>query len=381
MDFLLSYYKILDENEKEEEYTYKKSRQKFRDTAKKCNADILDKLVVDEEDDLTIDIAIFKGNPKQLVLHISGTHGVEGFIGSEIQNEIMTYAVEYSQSDINMNIPTLMLVHGLNPFGMHYLRRVNEKNVDLNRNALFDGVFKDKNNLYKHVENDINPKYSLNDTLYERFYRLCKMGWSIFKNGFTNSKRAMVTGTYERKNEQGLFYGGNELQKSHRLLRDYLEKNNYLEEVEDLRLIDVHSGMGKMGKDTIMISSSNTLKKEDLDELFETSYAVSYTHNNSENEVTKGYEYTQGDVADNYPKLFKNVKKVISVTQEFGTYHNIWVALELILENQAWNYGSINKENKYDNRKLYKVFSPLDNENVKLEILSRGFVLFDRICL
>ena len=179
MDFLLSYYKMLDENEKEEEYTYKKSRQKFRDTAKKCNVDILDKLVIDEVDDLTIDIAIFKGNPKQLVLHISGTHGVEGFIGSEIQNEIMTYAVEYSQSDVNMNIPTLMLIHGLNPFGMRYLRRVNEKNVDLNRNALFNGEFKDKINLYKNVENDINPKYPLNDTLYERFYRLCKMGWSI----------------------------------------------------------------------------------------------------------------------------------------------------------------------------------------------------------
>ena len=70
MDYLLSYYKILDENEKEEEYTYKKSRQKFRNTAKKCNADIIDKLIVDEEDDLTIDIAVFKGNPKQLVLHI-----------------------------------------------------------------------------------------------------------------------------------------------------------------------------------------------------------------------------------------------------------------------------------------------------------------------
>ena len=42
----------------------------------------------------------------------------------------MTYAVEYDTSDINMNMPTLMLVHGLNPFGMHYLRRVNEKNVD-----------------------------------------------------------------------------------------------------------------------------------------------------------------------------------------------------------------------------------------------------------
>ena len=29
------------------------------------------------------------------------------------------------------------MVHGLNPFGMKYLRRVNENNVDLNRNSLF----------------------------------------------------------------------------------------------------------------------------------------------------------------------------------------------------------------------------------------------------
>ena len=44
------------------------------------------------------------------------------------------------------------------------------------------------------------------------------------------------------------------------------------------------------------------------------------------------------DVADNYPKLFKNTTDVLSVTQEFGTYSGIWVTLQLIKENHKWHY-------------------------------------------
>ena len=69
----------------------------------------------------------------------------------------------------------------------------------------------------------------------------------------------------------------------------------------------------------------------------------------------EGYELTVGDVADNYPKLFKNVKHPISITQEFGTYNNILVGFALIYENQGWNYGStISNVNKY----LYQIFTP-----------------------
>ena len=43
------------------------------------------------------------------------------------------------------------------------------------------------------------------NTVLSKLYRLYKMGVSIYKNGFENSKRSMITGTYNKKNEKGLF--------------------------------------------------------------------------------------------------------------------------------------------------------------------------------
>ena len=66
-------------------YTYEKSRKLFRNRVSKNPSFKLNTLLLNEEEDLTIDIAVFKGNPKSLILHISGTHGVEGYVGSEIK--------------------------------------------------------------------------------------------------------------------------------------------------------------------------------------------------------------------------------------------------------------------------------------------------------
>jgi hypothetical protein len=357
-------------------YNYYKSRQQFIQSAINNNASIIESLLLNKLDDLTIDIAVFKGNNNSLILHISGTHGVEGFIGSEIQNSILqNYRNKYKE-----NTPTVIFVHGLNPFGMKYLRRVNENNVDLNRNALFSDEERNSDYnkcLYEKINNIINPKYPYSNIILSKLYRLYKMGVSIYKNGFENSKRSMITGTYDNKYEKGLFYGGNELQKSHKLLKKYLEDNNYLQNTKNFSIIDVHSGMGERGKDTIMLSSSNTYDEYFLSNLFKESYDICYTHSNQTNNVTKGYDLTCGDVADNYPKLFKNAVNVISITQEFGTYHNILVALELIVENQCWYYGS--KYGNYDNKNLYRIFSPLHLEKFKHEIIERGEILFDKI--
>jgi hypothetical protein len=354
-------------------YDYNKSRRQFRQSALDNKASVIDSLSIDDMDDLTIDIAVFMGNSNSLILHISGTHGVEGFIGSEIQNSILqNYRNKYKE-----NSPTVIFVHGLNPFGMKYLRRVNENNVDLNRNALFGDEERDGNYnkcLYEKIDNVINPKYPFPNTILSKLYRLYKMGISIYKNGFENSKRSMITGTYDKKYEKCLFYGGDELQKSHKLLKKYLEDNNYLQNTKNLSIIDVHSGMGEKGMDTIMLSSVNTYDEHFLSNLFIESHDTCYTHSNQINNVTKGYDLTCGDVADNYPKLFQNVVNVISVTQEFGTYHNILVALELIIENQNWHYG-----NTYDNKNLYRIFSPLHIEKVKNEIIERGETLFHKI--
>ena len=73
-------------------------------------------------------------NPSRVVIHSSGIHGVEGFAGSAVQLALL---------DSELQIPpdaALILVHCLNPYGMAWLRRTNERNVDLNRNFIVDSA-------------------------------------------------------------------------------------------------------------------------------------------------------------------------------------------------------------------------------------------------
>src|SRR5690349_12683769 len=65
---------------------------------------------------------------KHCLVHLSGVHGVEGYLGSLIQQEIL-------KQDLK-NLPfQLVMVHTVNPFGMATKRRTNAANVDLNRNS------------------------------------------------------------------------------------------------------------------------------------------------------------------------------------------------------------------------------------------------------
>ena len=84
-----------------------------------------------EGNSLAIDIAwIGDKNAKKLYLSTSGIHGVEGFAGSAIQLSVIDN-LEKIPDDT-----AIALVHIMNPWGMAWLRRENESNVDLNRNFL-----------------------------------------------------------------------------------------------------------------------------------------------------------------------------------------------------------------------------------------------------
>src|SRR6266567_3145741 len=82
-------------------------------------------------EDLSIDIAWFGvATPRRVLLHSSGLHGVEGFAGSAIQLQLLNDLPAIPED------AALIVVHVLNPYGMAWLRRFNENNVDLNRNFL-----------------------------------------------------------------------------------------------------------------------------------------------------------------------------------------------------------------------------------------------------
>ncbi|MEZ5229794.1 MAG: DUF2817 domain-containing protein [Acidimicrobiales bacterium] len=65
------------------------------------------------------------------IVVVSGTHGVEGYLGSALQrHHLETYDRDRTGG------PVLVFVHALNPYGFSWVRRVNEDNVDLNRNFI-----------------------------------------------------------------------------------------------------------------------------------------------------------------------------------------------------------------------------------------------------
>src|SRR5262245_32091064 len=108
---------------------YVTARDRFRRAARAGGA-WLDELKLDargpRDEPLAIDIAtIGAEDARRLVLQTVGVHGVEAYAGSAIQLAAL--------ADLRQPPPgcALVLVHVLNPFGMAWLRRVNEHNVDL----------------------------------------------------------------------------------------------------------------------------------------------------------------------------------------------------------------------------------------------------------
>ena len=84
-------------------------------------------------EDLFTDVAVLaKPGTQKWLISVSGTHGVEGFYGSMCQTEYLDH-LETHERDPEVGI---LMVHLINPWGTSWQRRVNEHNIDLNRNYL-----------------------------------------------------------------------------------------------------------------------------------------------------------------------------------------------------------------------------------------------------
>jgi len=80
------------------------------------------------------------------------------------------FAVQLARSTTFRELPAdaaLILVHVLNPFGMTYLRRGNENNVDLNRNFFFgiDG-WRGVADEYAALDDFLNPPAHLPESTF-----------------------------------------------------------------------------------------------------------------------------------------------------------------------------------------------------------------------
>src|SRR6266849_2791504 len=139
------------------------------------------------EEVLTIDIGWFGSDrPRRALLISSGLHGVEGFAGSATQLQFLD-KMQSPPADT-----AVVLFHSLNPYGMAWLRRVNEQNVDLNRNFLAqDDRYAGAPSGYERLDPLLNPKKMPSPDLF-----VPRALWEVVRHGPASIRQAVAGGQY-----------------------------------------------------------------------------------------------------------------------------------------------------------------------------------------
>jgi hypothetical protein len=177
----------------------------------------------------------------RVLLHTSGLHGVEGFAGSAAQLAALQSVPPVPAGG------AIVLVHVLNPYGMAWLRRANENNVDLNRNFLAPGErWAGAPALYSRLDPLLNPPAPPGP---DRFH--WRLAAIALRHGPRALKQAIAEGQYEFP--RGLFFGGRMLEPGPQLYLDFLRRS--LERAEYLLAIDLHTGLGPRAAETLILEA------------------------------------------------------------------------------------------------------------------------------
>lgn len=359
--------------------SYYEARSLFRSRAKSADAKLFSLPLEHLRSlDLTLDIAVLEGSRDRVLLHISGTHGVEGFAGSAIQAVLLERAASPSSAK---NKPTVIFVHALNAYGFAQLRRFNENGVDLNRNWLSPEEFRerqarDPNRLgYLDVYELLNPK-ELSGV--KNWFWVKGIAHLITK-GFDAVKKATIGGNY--RFPQTLFYGGTELEPSLALLQEFLQEHVEFDDLTKFAMVDVHTGLGPAGVDTLMLGEESDMAvARSVFHGPEYTDKVVFVHDN-ENPVSRGYDGVGGFTFDGVAKLLGPHTKgnTLLFCQEFGTVPGVFILKAMVEENSIYHHSSSPVSRLPYAQKLRDVFYLHQSASWKSEVLRRGIDVYDRL--
>ena len=217
---------------------YPAARERFCAAAEQAGAH-LDRYLLPERlgpqgESLGVDVArLGPEGARQALVVISGTHGVEGLAGAGCQ-------VGFLADRLHEALPSTacaLLVHALNPHGFAWLRRVNEDNVDLNRNFI-DLSRPPSSSAYEALHDSLVPADWEGAA---RAHADAAIRQYMAEHGMRAFQQALTAGQYTRP--EGLFYGGSartwSAQTLERLLREQLPDG-----VRRVVVLDLHTGLG-----------------------------------------------------------------------------------------------------------------------------------------
>lgn len=173
--------------------------------------------------------------PHRLCL-LAGTHGVEGYFGAAV----LTGLVADGHLDALPRGVSLHLLHGLNPWGFAWTRRVTEDNVDLNRNWVDYGRARAPDADYDRLAPALLPADLEPATLAAAE---ADMRAFALAHGPMALQAAVSRGQYHH--EDGLYFGGFGPTWSRRRISDVVRE--HLTGAAQAAVVDFHTGLGAPG--------------------------------------------------------------------------------------------------------------------------------------
>jgi hypothetical protein len=334
---------------------YFAARDRFREAATRAGGRI-ETLPLEAKgpggESLGIDIAWFgAASPRRVLLHSSGLHGVEGFAGSAIQLQLLNDVPDLPED------AALVVVHVLNPYGMSWLRRFNENNVDLNRNFLGDGAYSGAPDAYVKLNSFLNP-----ETPPRVDFFTLKAAWLVLRHGMPALKVAVVGGQYEYP--KGLFFGGKRPEQVAERYQAFL--GDRLASADRVIAIDAHTGIGDYAEDMLIVQPDDFATVRSM-----------FGERVVPTDPRKSDAYpVRGSLDTMFSRAMPNAQ-VFAVTQEFGTYSPTKVLHALREENRWHHYGDGTIEHP-TKETLKETFCPQD-EVWREAVLKRGGELLNQV--
>ena len=306
---------------------------------------------------LSIDIAwIGDCAPSRVLLVTSGIHGVEGFAGSAVQCACLGAPIALPPGC------AVVLVHALNPWGFAYSRRVNENNVDLNRNFLdspadYAGAAPE----YRRLDALLNPPST---PAADAFY--LRAGWHVARHGLNALRQTVAAGQYAFP--RGLFFGGERLEQGPQRFLRWLEER--CAGAAYLLAIDLHSGIGPFGALTLL--AARGMQPESVASLSQT-LQVPLAH--EAGVPSAGAFHARGAMLGALGRILPGCA-IDALTAEFGTYGGVRLLHALREENRWHHYGSGSLDHPAK-RRLVAMFNP-DSVRWREAVIAQGTRLIAR---
>lgn len=302
----------------------------------------------------TVFLAPKKKPSKKLVIISSGVHGVEGFAGSAIQRKFLSGLIS-GECPLLCDV---LILHVINPFGFNEIRRVNENNVDLNRNFFLKKEKlpkKEKNRNYRKLVSFFKPRYKFTFYPLEFLLFAIRFFGILIRFGPRKFTDTVVNGQFEYR--KGIYYGGKKPQPVVKELRSFLreEASHY----KDILLIDLHTGYGEKNG-ICLIQNSPLDTREDMN-IQRIADGLPLLRPNGHED----FYHTAGDFTDFLGKILPSKVNIFPLTLELGTSGNLnlWGALKssflVVAENRIYHHGSrFASSQKRVKEKFLRLFYP-----------------------